>query len=190
MIDPIILRTRPEVLHAACARKHLRVNIDEIVALDARYLSEQLAVQQLNERRNDLSRQIAATPDKKSPEFRALIDRGRELAAQLKALESTRLSEDEWKAALHTIPNVPHDSVPDGAMPEENKVVKTWTPPIRTPAHQEDVRRLYAYEAMIKLFASYDPPLDVVELTEWARELTEGRTVRGTVRRWIYRLLS
>jgi len=79
-------------------------------------------------RRNAANQEMSALakgPDKAL--FAARRDELKALSEQVKAAEA-KLSEllAEFESKLHSIPNLPHDSVPVGSSEEENPVVRTW----------------------------------------------------------------
>jgi len=49
------------------------------------------------------------------------------VSAKIKELdEALHAVEDELHAFVMIVPNVPHESVPQGSGPEDNPVVRTW----------------------------------------------------------------
>ena len=64
---------------------------------------------------------------KGSPEFLDKVREMKDLAKKVKDLESIAKKADEkFKETFLTIPNIPHESVPDGKGEEDNKVISTW----------------------------------------------------------------
>ena len=64
---------------------------------------------------------------KGTPEFLAKVAEMKELAGKVKKLEDIAKQADEtFKEAFMTIPNIPHDSVPDGKGEEDNQVISSW----------------------------------------------------------------
>ena len=64
---------------------------------------------------------------KGSPEFLAKVAEMKELAAKVKELEAVaKEADDEFKDAFMTVPNIPHESVPNGKGEEDNQTVSTW----------------------------------------------------------------
>jgi seryl-tRNA synthetase len=77
-----------------------------------------------NAESDDMAR-LAKSGDKaamaaRREELRALSERIKDWESELSAIEA------EMQDRLLTIPNVPHESVPDGASDEENPTVRTW----------------------------------------------------------------
>ena len=50
----------------------------------------------------------------------------KELAAKVKELEAVAKQTDDFKEAFMTVPNIPHESVPDGMGEEDNQTIFTW----------------------------------------------------------------
>ena len=64
---------------------------------------------------------------KGSPEFLAKVGEMKELASKVKELEGiAKQADDAFKAAFMTIPNIPHESVPDGKGEEDNQAISSW----------------------------------------------------------------
>jgi seryl-tRNA synthetase len=64
---------------------------------------------------------------KGTPEFVTKLQKMKSLAAQVKELESAAKEADlKFHDIFLTIPNIPHDSVPDGKGEMDNQVVSTW----------------------------------------------------------------
>ena len=61
---------------------------------------------------------------KGSPEFLAKVAEMKELAAKVKELESqAKEADDKFKEAFMTVPNIPHESVPDGKGEQDNQAI-------------------------------------------------------------------
>ncbi|MFA5262969.1 MAG: serine--tRNA ligase [Opitutaceae bacterium] len=122
MIDPKLLRETPELVRAAIAKKHLRVDLDAILALDAQWRSQLSEVEALRSKQKAANNEMAALK-KGSPEFMAKVQEMKGLSSQVKEKDAI-LGETEarWKSAMLTLPNIPHSSVPEGSAPEHNVV--------------------------------------------------------------------
>ena len=126
MLDPKLLRESPELVRAAIAKKHLSVDLDEVLALDAAWRSQLAEVEALRAKQKAANTDMARLP-KGSPEFIAKVQEMKTVSAEVKAREAG-LGEIEakCKAAMLSLPNLPHASVPEGRTPEENVTFSTW----------------------------------------------------------------
>ncbi len=125
MIDPKLLRESPDTVRAAIAKKHLQVDLDAVLALDAQWRSQLAEVESLRAKQKAANNEMAAAK-KGTPEFLAKVQEMRAVAAQVRDKEA-QLTETEakWKSAMLTLPNIPHSSVPEGAGADENVVHAT-----------------------------------------------------------------
>jgi seryl-tRNA synthetase len=123
MLDPKLLRESPELVRAAIAKKHLAVDLDAVLALDAAWRVALQDLESLRSRQKAANDAMATMP-KGSPEFLAKVAEMKTVSAQAKdrAL-SLKETEEKWKQAVLTLPNLPHESVPEGRTPEENVVL-------------------------------------------------------------------
>jgi len=122
MIDPKLLRESPELVRAAIAKKHLTVDLDEVLAIDAEWRALLIVVEQLRGKQKAANNEMAALK-KGSPEFIAKVQEMKAVSAEVKAKEEELKGvEAKWRDAMLTLPNLPHASVPEGLTPEENQV--------------------------------------------------------------------
>lgn len=126
MLDPKLLRESPEIVRAAIAKKHLDVDVDAILALDAAWRAQLQRVESLRAAQKAANAEMAKLP-KGSPEFIAKVQEMKAVSTQVKEADAA-LGEAEArvKQAMMTLPNLPHASVPEGRTPEENVVFSTW----------------------------------------------------------------
>ena len=128
MIDIRTLRTNPEAVRAAMARRgnpELLEQLDRVGQLDERARDIVAQRDAIRAQVNDLSKQVgaarrdgdAATGDELQAQSRALGETERDLAAEHDALQV------EIRDLLLRIPNVPHPDAPDGASDHDNPVV-------------------------------------------------------------------
>ena len=126
MLDPKLLRESPDLVRAAIAKKHLSVDVDAILALDADWRNQLQLVEALRAQQKAANADMVKLP-KGSPEFIAKVQEMKAVSALAKDGEvALKDVEDRLKQALMTLPNIPHSSVPDGRTPEENVVFSTW----------------------------------------------------------------
>jgi seryl-tRNA synthetase len=122
MIDPKLLRDSPDLVRAAIAKKHLVVDLDAVLALDAAWRNAVQEVDALRSSQKAANNDMAALP-KGSPAFQAKVAEMKAVSAQVKEREAgLKDIEEKWRHALLTIPNLPHASVPEGRTPEDNVI--------------------------------------------------------------------
>ena len=122
MIDPKLLRDSPDLVRAAIAKKHLAVDLDAVLALDTAWRAAVQEVESLRGKQKAANTAMAALP-KGSPEFQANVAEMKAVSAQVKEKETAlKDTEEKWRHALLTVPNLPHASVPEGRTPEDNVI--------------------------------------------------------------------
>jgi seryl-tRNA synthetase len=137
MLDIQLLRSQPELVVAGLARRGLEIDLAPFMALEAERKAVQTLTQELQARRNALSKQIGLLKGKAAV--------GEDVAAQIESLMSEvgalneKLKDNEEKLAVllaeidafvARLPNLPHQSVPDGKDESGNVEIARWgTPP-------------------------------------------------------------
>ncbi len=99
--------------------------LDQVIELDDLRKNTQAQRDQIQAEANTISKQIGILmKDGRAEEAVAIRERTSEIKEQIKDLEGQYAqAEDELKALLYTIPNLPHTSVPKGKSAEDNEVV-------------------------------------------------------------------
>ncbi|MDE0560521.1 serine--tRNA ligase [Algoriphagus sp. NF] len=99
--------------------------LEQVIALDDQRKSSQTQRDQLQAESNSISKQIGVLmKNGQREEAERVKSRTAELKTEIKALEdSTTQAEEDLKALLYTIPNIPHLSVPAGKSADDNEVV-------------------------------------------------------------------
>ncbi|MEO5959833.1 MAG: serine--tRNA ligase [Opitutaceae bacterium] len=122
MLDPKLIRETPDAVRAAIAKKHLQVDLDGVLAIDASWRALLQEVEATRGKQKAANTAMAALP-KGSPEFRAKVGEMKAVSAQVKERE-TQLKEieEKFRHAMLSVPNLPHASVPEGKTPEQNVV--------------------------------------------------------------------
>src|SRR3954466_13979821 len=122
MLDPKLLRESPDVVRAAIAKKHLEVDLDAVLAIDATWRTQLQEVETLRGKQKAANTAMAALP-KGSPEFIAKIADLKAVSSQVKERETQlKETEEKFRQAMLSIPNLPHASVPEGPTPEQNMI--------------------------------------------------------------------
>lgn len=120
MIDLRLLREDLDAVRAAYARRGGVEGLDRVVELDEKHRMLLAEVELLRADQNRSSKAIGkATPEDRP----AAIERAREPAERLKALDP-RLEQltEELRDAAARLPNLPHESVPEGLTEDANVV--------------------------------------------------------------------
>ena len=124
MLDIQLLRSDLAGVAKRLAGRGFDLDTAAFQALEAERKSVQVETQELQARRNQLSKQVGQAKAK-GEDAASLMVQVNAQAEQLKALER-RLNELQGKLNefLLVIPNLPHSSVPPGTSPEENAEVR------------------------------------------------------------------
>ena len=126
MIDVNYLRGDMNGLKAAISRKKFECDLDSLVELDKKR-REAISEAELARAGQKAANVEMSQLPKGSPEFLAKVDEMKELARKVKDLEAFAKGADEqFQEAFLSIPNLPHESVPDGKGEEDNQTVSTW----------------------------------------------------------------
>jgi seryl-tRNA synthetase len=135
MLDPKLLRESPELVRAAIAKKHLDVDLDAVLALDTAWRAALVEVENLRAKQKAANQEMAALK-KGSPEFLAKVQEMKAVSAEVKGKEEAlKPLEEKWRAAMLTLPNLPHATVPEGRTPEQNVVHATHGDPAAASAY-------------------------------------------------------
>jgi seryl-tRNA synthetase len=123
MLDPAFIRENLTAVKANCVNRNVKADVDRVVLLDderRRLISE---TQVLQQRQNEISKQIPKEKDKDKKQI--LIQEGRELRDKVSALEAkSRENDAAMRTALNGIPNMSHPDAPVGTDADANKVLR------------------------------------------------------------------
>jgi len=151
MLDIRLIREQPDFVKSRLATRGDEdvARIDEVLRVDVERRKAETALQQLNADRKRLSREIGGKRSRgeSSEELEALV---REIGDQISMLnEQTFAADEQQKALLLGIPNLPHTDVPIGKDSSANPVVRSWG---EKPALNEPVLDHVALGTELKLF--------------------------------------
>ena len=138
MINPRLIRENPEFLRKAWGRRGLEAPVDRLVELDESRRTSISVVESAKAAKNAASAEVGTLKREgkdASVAIASIKSRGDELADA-----ETRLAaaEKELEDILLGLPNLPHESVPDGRTSEDNVVARTWGTPGIAPAWAVD----------------------------------------------------
>ena len=126
MLDIKYLRQNIELVRQKMDERGQKIDFDRFIELDAKRRDILQAVETLRNERNSVSKEIGELKKKKA-DASALIEKMGNVSVKIKEYdESLRLTEEELNAFVMIVPNIQHESVPQGHGSEDNKVVHTW----------------------------------------------------------------
>jgi len=128
MLDIRLIREKPEFVRERLAARGGgdETRIDDVLKVDAERRKAETELQQLQAERNRLSKEIGAKKSRKeaTTDLEASV---RKIGDQITALnERAAKFDEEQRALLLEIPNLPHATVPLGKDPSANKIVREW----------------------------------------------------------------
>ncbi len=125
MIDRRLIREDPDRLRRGLERRHAAVDVDRLIALDREHIDNLQRGEELKHQRNVASEEIGRRK-KAGEDIADLHAAMKDTSARIKELEARNAEiEATLDALLLTIPNLPHESTPDGADSADNIVVRT-----------------------------------------------------------------
>ena len=129
MLDPRLLRTELEATAVQLARRGFELNTARISELESKRKEIQVRTQELQAERNARSKSIGQAKAK-GEDIAPLLTAVSEMGDQLKAAEQA-LSQLQFELEEITlgVPNIPHESTPDGKSEDENVEVRKWGEP-------------------------------------------------------------
>jgi seryl-tRNA synthetase len=129
MIDPKLLRSDPEGVARNLARRGYLLDVERLRALEERRKSAQIESDRLRAERNTNAKAVGMAKGR-GEDAGALLARGEQLTGELAAAEqSLNAVQAELDAWQLTLPNLLHESVPDGAGEQDNREVRRWGEP-------------------------------------------------------------
>ena len=129
MLDPKYVRANPEEVAALLRKKHYELDVERIMSLDAERKSIQLRTEQLQSERKSGSKQFGMLKAK-GEDVTELKSRLDSINEELKTSEHTlKELQSELDGIFMAVPNLPHESVPEGKDEEDNLEVRQWGEP-------------------------------------------------------------
>jgi seryl-tRNA synthetase len=128
MLDMKMFREEPDRVREALRNRNDDPSVvDRVLELDARRREMLVQKETLQARRNELSKLVPkASPDERA----ALIEESKGIGPRISEMDAeTGAVEEELRAIVLGIPNVPHASIPIGPDEGANEVVRTWGEP-------------------------------------------------------------
>ena len=131
MLDPRLLRNELQQTAAQLARRGVTLDVEAIAALESRRKQLQMESQELQNQRNSRSKQIGKVKAT-GEDIQPLLDEVAGLGERMKQVESQLAGiQTELQTIVLGIPNIPHESVPDGRDASDNREERRWGAPRR-----------------------------------------------------------
>lgn len=129
MIDPKLLRSNIDVVNAALAKRGVQLDPAEWAALESHRKAIQLKTEQLQAERNQGAKQVGQIK-RDGGDASELMARMQAVGDEMKAAEAelSALQQEIEQKALN-IPNLPHESVPEGKDESANVEILRWGNP-------------------------------------------------------------
>ncbi|MFB9865754.1 serine--tRNA ligase [Vreelandella sulfidaeris] len=129
MLDPKLLRGDLDTVAQQLARRGFVLDKAELQSLESRRRELQTQTEQLQNERNMRSKAIGKAKAN-GEDIQPLLDEVSDLGDRLdKAKSELAEVQEEWDDAISGIPNLPHDSVPEGKSEADNVELHRWGTP-------------------------------------------------------------
>jgi seryl-tRNA synthetase len=126
MLDIKYLRQNIDFVRQKMDERGQKIDFNRFIDLDAKRRDILQAVETLRNERNSVSKEIGELKKKKA-DASTLIEKMSNVSAKIKEYdESLRVTEEELNAFVMVVPNVQHESVPQGHGSEDNPIVRSW----------------------------------------------------------------
>ncbi len=156
MLDPKILKEKPELVRKMLNDRNVKFDLDSFVSLDTKRRELIIKTDELRKKKNSVSLEIASKK-KAGQDAAPSISQMQQVSQELAALESEqlRVDSDYGKLAL-SIPNLVHESVPIGPDDSANREIRKWG-------------KIPKYNFQIKDHIDISQSLDLVDLERAAK---------------------
>ncbi len=129
MLNPKMLRTELDEVARQLGRRALTIDKEWFATREQRRKQLQTDAESLRNQRNTNSKRIAQGKSS-GEDISGLMEEMKTVNAELEAGEAElEQLQSEIHAWMLTLPNLPHESVPDGDTEADNAVVRTWGEP-------------------------------------------------------------
>ena len=129
MLDPKLIRHDINAVALKLKKRGMTLDVSSFLSMEENRKQLQTKIQELQNERNVRSKEVGIAKAKGNPADDILLNL-KELSDTLKKLENDfsqlQNSLDDF---LSRIPNIPHDSVPEGQSEENNLLIRSWGDP-------------------------------------------------------------
>ncbi len=138
MLDPKRVREDLDGVVAGLARRGFTLDSEQMAALEARRKETQVRTEELQSQRNSKSKGIGQAKAK-GEDIQPLLAEVTQIKQGLeRAQEELHQIQTEMGELMMGVPNIPHDSTPDGKGEEENVEIRRWGEPTQFDFEAKD----------------------------------------------------
>lgn len=129
MLDLKFVRNNPDQVKEALKKRGAVVGLDKFLELEEQRRQKLVLVEQLKNQRNTVSEEIGKLK-KQGQHAEDMVAEMRQVSQQIKEMdEGLKQTEEQLLYTLLIIPNIPHESVPEGASEQDNLELRKWGSP-------------------------------------------------------------
>jgi seryl-tRNA synthetase len=129
MLDAKLLRTDPDAVARNLARRGHVLDVDRFRALEERRKASQVAADEVRAARNALAKKVGMAKGR-GEDITSLLAEGEALASRLAGLDQEQAAvQAEFDEIVLGLPNLLHESVPEGRDETANVEVRRWGTP-------------------------------------------------------------
>ena len=131
MLDIKLIRTQPDVVKAALARRKMDIDIDLLLDYDKQKREIMYQTEQLKAQQNEVSKKIPVMK-KNGEDVAPVFAQMKEISDKIKADdEAIKGLDEKIEEIMYSIPNIPNDEVPDGDTDEDNVEIRKFMEPTK-----------------------------------------------------------
>ncbi len=125
MLDPKLLKDNPEAVRKMLKKRNIEFPLDELIILERRRRELITEAQEYRSKKNKLSEAIASKKRAKEDASREL-GQMKEISVNMERVEGEKVViEEKYHTLANLLPNMLHESVPEGHDEKDNVVIKT-----------------------------------------------------------------
>lgn len=129
MLDVKFVRQNPDIVKDALRKRHVDIKLDKFLALDESRRQKLAVMEDMKAKSNKVSQEVGRMK-KAGDDATQVMAEMKELKVKIKeAEEEVRQIESHLQQEILYIPNIPHESVPEGSDDNDNLEMRRWGTP-------------------------------------------------------------
>ncbi len=129
MLDSKIIREQPELIREILVKRHIEFPLDELFDFDRKRRGLITEVQKLKHERNVVSDKIAIEK-KHGSDVSIIIEEMKKISNRIVELDTEiDYNEQRYQELMMSLPNLVHESVPEGSDENDNIEIRKWGEP-------------------------------------------------------------